>query len=379
MVARMVVAVSLIVAGCGGSEQPDDELLLEIPPELLDGSTAGWDGLGVNPPIVRTYEWADGMGLFGPRSGWVGQDLSVPWDDGMAMLVAADGEIYPLHEQFGAGLTTRLTARELLPPGEYQLHVDVDGFETHRVAGLRIGDFGQVEGFDAGVLGDQIFRVSVRSANFSFAPFFDFHLRLRAVDAESAQLTVWAEDANRGRLCRAWQDEVEIGATGLVAVHRDTITVGGATPVILDDVDLLLGLTASGTEVGGVQLTAITDTRPMDRYVAGEGDPDPEGATCTMVAALGMGCFPCEDSDEPFCTSLELNRSHGQAQSANSLLTSIGSNLASVDQAPECGGPDDSSDIAGLICSSVGPAGVGAWFIGLGAALVRRRKRATSA
>ena len=341
-----------LLSGCT-SGAPEPALVHSVPEAATDGTQAGWDAWRLGRLAVRTYFEPDEEGTPGlsvDEDGWPYRDEPQAWMPGMATLVAADGREIPLAPPPGTSGTGLLYAADsILEPGEYQLQVEASGLQVH-VSGLRVGDYGQVHDFDRNAPDGRVYRLDLRDSTSGIARILrmtPLHVRLSEPEPGREQLTVWAEGTNddHAALCRAWQGDARLDGSGLATAVRDQIdSEVGAT---FTDVSLRFGLNETGTELGGVELLATLDTRPLDyldQIDRVDGSEPDEGAFCEALSYFEESCVPCADTGAPFCYDFRALRGLGHAQPEAELLARL-PHLDALDDAAPCSGPDDFGDI----------------------------------
>jgi hypothetical protein len=372
---RWLATALLALAACGepgvsASDPPEPDLLFELEGQHARALRTGWDGWDADPPTLREWVWSDRTR--DEPKGWRPRDHTIPWDPATATLVATDGTRIALGPAVWGKTRGLVPVDGPVPPGGYDLVVRAEDLEV-RHSGLQVHAFGQEPDLDIGSLGDRVFplelgRDSLDGILGSFTP--QLYLRVAPVDDGVADVTVWAE-GEQVPLCRAWRGEAELAPQGLVTAAIDEITTEGVGAITFTDVALRFGLREDSPELAGLELTATVDARQLDYIIAPDGSPPEPGATCTLLGRVGMPCTACPETGELSCIDFGTWRGTAQGTTPAAVLQMARATaLADIDQAAPCGGPVQGS----VICSTIGTAGVGAWMLGLGVVLFRRRR-----
>lgn len=268
-----------------------------------------------------------------------------------------------------------------LAPGEWRLEVSAmaehEGEALADVADpveFQVTDAGLADRLDLDDLDGAVFHDGTLGWGPSEAP------RLVATVAEPLGLSLhrvedgweaafYAPSGQEGfEACRVWRGPVEVSDTGLVSTELDEITVGEGLPVRFTDVRMRLGVEADGRIVRGLELDTTFDARPLDpSFSPAEGLVVP-GAAADFFERYGIPPLPCEDG-ELQCFRFE---SHD-----GDLVRATPEEAAEILESPPCLGaqPGQGDVDLDLTCSTLGTAGVGVWLFGVGALLVRRRRR----
>lgn len=128
-----------------------------------------------------------------------------------------------------------------------------------------------------------------------------------------------------------------------------TVSISGTT-IDLSDIEVSGTFAADGSDIGGLRLSALVDTRGLAPLIGEDAAPD---EMCDLLAGLGVSCVACPDGDE-FCTPFTVENVPAPEVSGLSVASSSGT--------------------GGTICS-VATGGLSAAIVALGLVARRQRRR----
>lgn len=178
--------------------------------------------------------------------------------------------------------------------------------------------------------------------------------------------------------CRSWSGELaeaDAEAGGLLEGDGD-FTASSGVPVTLADADITVGLHPDGQSMAGVSVRGEVNIRDLDPLTVAPGEPVDPAATDRLVNDLGAVPQPCAEGGD-HCLDVWLHSGVGRRITEAEARELLGApeDWPDLYTAEACAGLQDGDlEPIELNCSVIGSAGLGVWFLGLGALLMRRRR-----
>lgn len=366
---RVGVAGGLLLVACGGEPppRPDDEVSLVYPlsavgtegrAPLLGGDLAliGWE-------LDEEGEWRSRAGVLDAAR----QELWIEGPDGERP------ELVVPHWGIRPGRPTVRLPAETLAPGTWTWHVQVDG-EDFGDGTFEITEHGQVDGFDPEVLDGTLWALDRDRGDSQewFGPTGQEHLleplyvRVETTD-DGVDLMAYSALLQSGELCRVWSGSGQIDAGGFLSATAAPSLDG---PLAVQAGELRMSV-LDGREAIGLGFEATVEVSALDAAVTGEEETVEEGAACDFLEGVGIPCEPCPSGDSDDCVTVRTFSGVPESLTEAEVLGRFEGSPATLDQVPPCDRPEQSSV---SLCSVLGTAGMGAWFFGVGALLLRRRR-----
>lgn len=366
---KVLPVLGLLLVACPGPDPgPMPEVELLPPTAVRLSGTEGWLVLDTVEGIRET-EWS----LANGGRQWISEPVPVAEErqewwvvgpgDQRVELERPDWPSYPAR-RFRVPAST-------LAPGVWTWHVAVDG-EALWSGSFPITSGGQREAFDPSSIDGAIWAMREGSQGKVWGGPGGFERRLQPVFfqtfLEGDEVDVVAYTSMQDELCRVWTGTGAVDAAGLLKVEVDEPILG---PLPLFGGELRLGL-GEGDAIG-VGMEAIVDVSPLDGALSPVDEPQ-DGAACELLRGAEVACVACPDGAEGDCITVRTFGGIAEATTEEEVLGNL--RVATLDDLPACDLPEDGS--FALNCSVVGTAGMGAWFLGIGALLLRRRRKGLS-
>lgn len=367
---KLLPAMALVLGACPGPVDPGPEPDVELrgPSDVSPSGTEGWLVLHARDGVRETEWFLDDDG-----ERWLGDlapvdEARLEWwvegpGDARVELLRPDWPSYPDHDY-------RVPA-STLPPGAWSWHVAVDGEELASGAFTVTGE-GQDDTFEPATLDGSIWAMeydgqgAVWSGPWGYEEFVQPAFFQLALAGE--QVDVIAYTSMNEQLCRVWTGTGTVDDGGFLRVAVEDASFG---PLPLYGGELRMGLGEAAAVGTGIE--ALVDVSPLDASFSDPEGPTVDGAACDTLATSGVTCVPCPDGQAGDCVTIRTFGGIASASTEEGVLGSSG--FDALDDVPACDLPAQGAFDFDLSCSVLGTAGMGAWFLGIGALLLRRRRK----